>query len=133
MTTKILKVMLWGREVGRLCVDPRRHLPYFEYNREWIESGLDISPLDASIKQPQNLRPIFGASEKIYQKLPPFWLTHCLTHGAMPYLNNGDCSRTSNLAKSRLWTSSRSLGNGRWVLLNSSPKLQALIPKKKST
>ena len=64
--------MLWGREVGRLCIDLRRHLPYFEYNREWIESGLDISPLDASIKQPQNLRPIFGASEKIYQKLPPF-------------------------------------------------------------
>lgn len=72
MTTNILKVMLWGREVGRLCVEPRRHLPYFEYNREWIESGLDISPLDASIKLPQNLRPIFGASEKIYQKLPPF-------------------------------------------------------------
>ena len=43
MTTKILKVMLWGREVGRLCIDSRRHLPYFEYNREWIESGLDIS------------------------------------------------------------------------------------------
>ncbi len=72
MTTNILKVMLWGREVGRLCIDQRRHLPYFEYNREWIETGLDISPLDASIKLPQNLRPIFGASEKIYQKLPPF-------------------------------------------------------------
>ena len=72
MTTRILKVMLWGREVGRLSIDPRRHLPYFEYNREWIETGLDISPLDASIKLPQNLRPIFGASEKIYQKLPPF-------------------------------------------------------------
>ena len=71
-TTRILKVMLWGREVGRLCIDPRRHLPYFEYNREWIETGLDVSPLDASIKLPQNLRPIFGASEKIYQKLPPF-------------------------------------------------------------
>ena len=64
--------MLWGREVGRLCIDTRRRLPYFEYNREWIETGLDISPLDASIKLPQSLRPIFGASEKIYQKLPPF-------------------------------------------------------------
>ena len=72
MTTRILKVMLWGREVGRLCIDPRRHLPYFEYNREWIETGLDISPLGASIKLSQNLRPIFGASEKMYQKLPPF-------------------------------------------------------------
>ena len=61
MTTKILKVMLWGREVGRLCIDPRRRLPYFEYNHDWIASGLDISPLDVSIKLPQNLRPIFGA------------------------------------------------------------------------
>ena len=72
MTTRILKVILWGREVGRLCIEPRRALPYFEYNRDWIETGLDISPLSASIKLPQNLRPIFGASEKNYQKLPPF-------------------------------------------------------------
>ena len=72
MTTRILKVMLWGREVGRLSIDPRRKRPYFEYNRDWVETGLDISPLDASIKLPQNLRPIYGASEKIYQNLPPF-------------------------------------------------------------
>lgn len=72
ITTKTLRVILWGREVGRLSIDSHRHLPFFEYNREWIASGLDISPLNASIKQPQNLRPIFGASEKIYQKLPPF-------------------------------------------------------------
>ena len=72
MTTRILKVMLWGREVGRLSIDPRRMMPYFEYNREWVEMGLDISPLDATITLPQNLRPIYGASEKIYQKLPPF-------------------------------------------------------------
>ena len=72
MTTKILKVMLWGKEVGRLSIDLRRGMPYFEYNREWVENGLDVSPLNASIKRPQNLRPIFGASEKIYQKLPPF-------------------------------------------------------------
>ena len=61
--------MLWGREVGRLSIEPRRQLPYFEFNPDWVATGLDISPLDASIKQPQVLRPIFGASEKIYQKL----------------------------------------------------------------
>ena len=64
--------MLWGREIGRLSIDPNRRLPYFEFNRDWFEVGLDISPLNASIKLPQNLRPIYGASEKIYQKLPPF-------------------------------------------------------------
>ena len=68
MMTRILKIMLWGREVGRLSIDTRRGLPYFEYNPEWIESGLDIAPLNASIKLPQNLRPIFGASERIYQE-----------------------------------------------------------------
>ena len=72
MATGILKVMLWGREVGRLSIDPRRRLSYFEYNREWVASGLDISPLDASIKLPQNLRPIYGVPEKIYKRLPPF-------------------------------------------------------------
>lgn len=71
-TTKILKVLLWGREVGRLSIDPRRRLPYFEFNPEWVALGVDISPLDASVKHPQILRPLFGASEKIYQKLPPF-------------------------------------------------------------
>lgn len=72
MTTKILRVMLWGREVGRLSIDKRRALPYFEFNREWLENGLDISPLNASIKMPQSRRPIYGASERIYQQLPPF-------------------------------------------------------------
>lgn len=72
MTTRILKVMLWGREVGRLSIDPKRKLPYFEFNREWVATGLDVSPLNASIRQPQALRPIFGASDKIYQSLPPF-------------------------------------------------------------
>ncbi|MBR5073793.1 MAG: type II toxin-antitoxin system HipA family toxin [Bacteroidales bacterium] len=70
--TKTLKVFLWGKEVGRLCIDSHRRLPYFEYNQEWIQTGLDVSPLDASIKLAKNLRPIFGATEKIYQKLPPF-------------------------------------------------------------
>lgn len=41
MTTKILRVMLWGREVGRLSIDKRRAQPYFEFNREWLENGLD--------------------------------------------------------------------------------------------
>ena len=72
MTTRMLRIMLWGREVGRLSIDTRRGLPYFEYNPDWVATGLDIAPLIASVKLPQNLRPIFGASERLYQKLPPF-------------------------------------------------------------
>lgn len=71
-TTRILKVFLWGREVGRLSIDSRRKLPYFEFNPDWVAGGLDISPLDASIRQPNILRPFYGASAKMYQKLPPF-------------------------------------------------------------
>lgn len=64
--------MLWGHEVGRLSIDMRRGLPYFEYSHEWLENGMDISPLNASISMPQSRRPIYGASDRIYQKLPPF-------------------------------------------------------------
>ena len=72
-TTKILKVFLWGREIGRLSIDLRRNIPYFEFNPEWVGWGYDLSPLEIPIKRPQILRPIFGNTEKkIYQKLPPF-------------------------------------------------------------
>lgn len=34
MITRSLKVILWGREVGRLSWDDKRGIGYFEYGRE---------------------------------------------------------------------------------------------------
>ena len=68
-----LSVMLWGREVGQLCWDPSTGNTYFYFSRGFLESGLDIAPLTASVKSPEARFAIFGNTEfSKYQKLPPF-------------------------------------------------------------
>lgn len=63
---------IWGQEVGRLMWDRLRHLSYFTFNPDFLQSGLDIAPLTASINEKRSRFPIYGDSERIYQKLPTF-------------------------------------------------------------
>ena len=73
MITSTLKVLLWGKEIGRLSWDGRRGISYFEYSREFLDGTLDAFPLVAPVKSPASRRPIMGDKEtKIYRKLPPF-------------------------------------------------------------
>ena len=46
---KLVKIMLYNEEVGRLVWDEHRHLSYFTYNPEFIKKGLNISPFVAPI------------------------------------------------------------------------------------
>ena len=69
---EILKIFLWGMEIGRLAWHEGRHLSYFNYNPEFLRGNLDIAPLTASIHHPLSTRAIFGETERIYQKLPSF-------------------------------------------------------------
>lgn len=69
---KTLKVILWNEEIGRLSWDDRRRLAYFTYNPEFVKRGLNISPISAPLDSAGALTPIWGESEKIYQKLPAF-------------------------------------------------------------
>ncbi len=69
---RTLKVILWGKEIGRLAWHENRHLSYFLYNPEFLKGDLDIAPLAASIHHPLSSRAIFGETERIYQKLPSF-------------------------------------------------------------
>lgn len=48
-------VNLWGQRVGALIWDANRNLALFEYDREFVSSGLEISPLSMPL------------SDKIYQ------------------------------------------------------------------
>lgn len=73
MITSSLKVLLWGKEIGRLSWDGRRGVSYFEYSQEFLDGSLDVFPLVASVKSPASRRPIMGDKEtKLYRKLPPF-------------------------------------------------------------
>ena len=67
-----LIVYIWGEEVGRLMWHQQRKLAYFNFNPKFLNGRLNIAPLTAAIDQPQSRMPIFGESERIYQKLPSF-------------------------------------------------------------
>ena len=67
-----LSIRMWGEEVGRLLWDERRHLSYFTFNPDFLSKGIDIAPLTAPIGDIGSRMPVYGASERIYQKLPPF-------------------------------------------------------------
>lgn len=68
-----LRVMIWGREVGRLSWDIRRKRAVFEYNREFLKGGIDIAPLTASIDVARNRLPFYGQPyDDIFYGLPAF-------------------------------------------------------------
>jgi len=69
---EFLKVMLWGKEVGRLAWHESRKIAYFVFDPSFLKGNIDIAPLTASIRNPLSTRVIFGDTERIYQKLPPF-------------------------------------------------------------
>lgn len=68
----MLKVILWGEEVGRLVWDDGRKMSYFTYNPSFVQKGIDVSPLWASIRNNRGLMPIWGEEQRLYQKLPAF-------------------------------------------------------------
>lgn len=70
--SEILKVFLWGEEIGRLAWHDARKTSFFMYNPKFLKGTLDIAPLAASIHNPASSRAIFGETERIYQKLPSF-------------------------------------------------------------
>ena len=69
---EVLKVFLWGQEIGRLAWHDARKTTFFVYNPEFLKGTLDVAPLAASIHHPLSTRAIFGEAERIYQKLPSF-------------------------------------------------------------
>ena len=70
--SQVIKVILWGKEIGRLAWHDARKTSFFMFNPEYLKGSLDVAPLVASVNSPLSLRAIFGEAERIYQKLPSF-------------------------------------------------------------
>jgi Uncharacterized protein related to capsule biosynthesis enzymes len=73
METNVVKVNLWGMDVGYLSWDKKAEVAVFEYESSFLEQGLDIAPLTMSVgsSRSQKQLPWTGDKEKIYQGLPP--------------------------------------------------------------
>lgn len=73
MQNNIVKVLIWGKEVGSLFWDERRKRSVFSYHPDFIKDGMDIAPLSASIKNPRNKLPLYGMpNDEVYAGLPAF-------------------------------------------------------------
>ena len=71
MQNNIVRIMLWGQEVGSIFWDERRKRSVFSYHPDFVKGGLDIAPLSASIRNPRNRLPIYGmANDEIFAGLP---------------------------------------------------------------
>ncbi|MCF0194683.1 MAG: type II toxin-antitoxin system HipA family toxin [Bacteroidaceae bacterium] len=70
--SQILRVILWGEEIGRLSWDSRRHNAYFIFNPAFVSKGLDVSPLVAPLSSLDTMKPLWGEDAKMYQRLPAF-------------------------------------------------------------
>lgn len=73
METNVVKVKLWGMDVGYLSWDNKAGIAVFEYEPLFLERGLDIAPITMPIDSPRSQRqlPWIGDKEKLYQGLPP--------------------------------------------------------------
>ena len=73
MRNNIVRVKLWHQEVGSLYWDERRKRSVFSYHPSFLNKGLDIAPLSASIKEPRNRLPIYGLpNDDVFCGLPAF-------------------------------------------------------------
>lgn len=68
----ILKVKLWGQEVGRLYWDDRKGISTWAFNEKFLKSGLNIAPFYAPIDAASSRRPMLGIKDKPFNGLPPF-------------------------------------------------------------
>lgn len=73
METNVVKVTLWGIDVGYLSWDKKAGVAVFEYEPLFLERGLNIAPLTMPVDSPRSYKqlPWTGNSDKLYQGLPP--------------------------------------------------------------
>ena len=76
MRDNVLKVMLWGEEVGRLQWIDMRKIACFTFHPDFVRKGWNIAPLLSPLDEIKPHVPIYGerssAGNRLYQGLPPF-------------------------------------------------------------
>lgn len=69
---KLLKVNLWGKEIGRLAWDDSLRRAYFSYSTDNGTEIPDIAPLISPARSRNINIPVLGDDSPLYQGLPPF-------------------------------------------------------------
>lgn len=74
MRDNIVQVSIWGKLVGLLSWDDKRGCSSFQFDKDFINNGLDIAPIVAPLSSAivQRGFPFYGNKEKPYYGLPEF-------------------------------------------------------------
>jgi serine/threonine-protein kinase HipA len=49
--TDVVEVLAWGRRVGAVALDPDTGWYAFAYTREWVDGGIELSPLGMALRE----------------------------------------------------------------------------------
>ena len=73
MKSSVVKITIWGKTVGYIYWDESRKTSIFEYDKEFVSLGLEISPLNMPVQSVRSKKglPWYGDADKLYQGLPP--------------------------------------------------------------
>ena len=74
MKDNIIEVRLWGKTVGLLSWNDKQNRSIFQFDKDFPQYGLDISPIAAPLESAyvQKGFPLSGNKEKLYSGLPEF-------------------------------------------------------------
>lgn len=73
METNVVKIKIWGMDVGYLSWNKKADVAVFEYESSFLERELNIAPLTMPTDSPRSQKqlPWLGDKDKLYQGLPP--------------------------------------------------------------
>lgn len=73
MENNIIQIKIWDQTVGLMYWEQARGYAVFEYDRSFIQKGLDIAPISMPIHAPRSQKgiPWTGDKDKLFQGLPP--------------------------------------------------------------
>jgi len=67
----VVKITIWGQDLGALSWDKKRHYGFFEFFPDFLNKGLDVSPIHMSIKNDRRKIHSFpGLNEDTFRGLP---------------------------------------------------------------
>lgn len=49
MENNVIQVKLWNKNVGLLYWDEKKNISYFQFDKDFLKSGPDVSPISVSI------------------------------------------------------------------------------------
>lgn len=69
MSTRVIEVRIWGQLVGAVAPDPKLGAHVFEFDRDWMKSGVELSPFLMPVRDGRSLY-VFPALAESFMGLP---------------------------------------------------------------